>query len=231
MSVPARGVTGLWGSVVSRAISVKMAPLLSDYHLVTSLWPACDQLVTSSNISIQHCAGVDILSSLSRQTASCAGETKPLSPPALELSPRHVLLTINVAHSIYCSVSKYPWSPNVCTQFDNISSDKSFDETVFISWLCLDTGCALLLVSFETINKIELIQGLQFIWGGSKTVNYVSTRIKLGGKANLSTFKYFLLNWKYFYHQYGSVCWHIVRSVSFPARGTKPRVTPHGEAD
>ena len=49
--------------------------------------PSCDQLVTSSNISIQHCAGVDILSSLSRQTASCAGETKALSPPALEVVP------------------------------------------------------------------------------------------------------------------------------------------------
>ena len=103
MSEPARGVTGC-----VRKCS-ELGSICQDGTSPVRL-PSCDHLVSSSNISIQlqHCAGVDILSSLSRQTASCAGETKPLSPPALELVPRHVLLTINVAHSIYCSVSKYP---------------------------------------------------------------------------------------------------------------------------
>ena len=36
------------------------------------------------------------------------------------LSPRLVLLTINVVQDIYCKFSRYPWSLNVCTKFDNV---------------------------------------------------------------------------------------------------------------
>ena len=36
------------------------------------------------------------------------------------LSLRLVLLTINVVQDIYCKFSRYPWSLNVCTKFDNV---------------------------------------------------------------------------------------------------------------
>ena len=38
----------------------------------------------------------------------------------LSLILRLVLLTINVVQDIYCKFSRYPWSLNVCTKFDNV---------------------------------------------------------------------------------------------------------------
>ena len=51
------------------------------------------------------------------------------------LSLRLVLLAVNVVQDIYCKFSRYPWSLNVCTKFDNVFYLMKSFGNVFISWL------------------------------------------------------------------------------------------------
>ena len=119
-----------------------------------TLWHCdkCDKCVSCHKISPpapgDHCPVLIYCQpapSLSRSDSGDLHESEKQCPQSL------VLLTVNV------KFSKYPWSPNVCTKFDNVLSDEKFRECFYFMTLNISWS------SFETIDKIELEVYLRWI--------------------------------------------------------------------
>ena len=130
--------------------------------LGVTLWHCdkCDKCVSCHKISppapgdhcpvLIYCQPSTISVQIWLRRSSWIWETMPTVP-------RLVLLTVNAVEDIYCKFSKYPWSPNVCTKFDNVLSDEKFRECFYFMTLNISWS------SFETIDKIELEVYLRWI--------------------------------------------------------------------
>ena len=97
---------------------------------ILSFYAGCDKCVSCVDVRMSvmtisapwsALSGVDILSVQHHLCPDLTWEIfMNLWNNTKSLSLRLVLLTINVVQDIYCKFSRYPWSLNVCTKFDNV---------------------------------------------------------------------------------------------------------------